>query len=306
MALPTVVRSSLLKSRLAKKCVTGTALRRDIRCRRHISPALPTRCAWFHEDHMPLEGGNGESDFSLRQRSHHVLHLSHLRDLVSEIVALLRDLSEPLGEGALVAEVFQGRAEDEIPFHGDCDDPLHTGRHDGEVVELSVELFTAEEIQDEPREKIRHSVIDEMAEGCSCVIILQRVEVQGLSCVPTALHDSTAFVDAVLPRDREPEHAYLGDNVLLHWPHRQEAPTARVMSIHSSSMPVRRQQTMGSTYGVAVMARNGGKCFLLARHRDVELLPAFGEVHCDMQASSLDLQYAVYSKETRNQLELLA
>lgn len=33
-------------------------------------------------------------------------------------------------------------------------------RHDGEVVELSVELFTAEEIQDEPREKIRHSVID--------------------------------------------------------------------------------------------------------------------------------------------------
>lgn len=38
MALPTVVRSSLLKSRLAKKCLTGTALRRDIRCRRHISP----------------------------------------------------------------------------------------------------------------------------------------------------------------------------------------------------------------------------------------------------------------------------
>lgn len=67
-----------------------------------------------------------------------------------------------------------------------------------------------------------------------------------------------------------------------------------------------RHQTMGSTYGVAVMARNGGKCFLLARHRDVELVPALGEVHCDMQASSLDLQYAVYSKETRNHLELLA
>lgn len=53
-----------------------------------------------------------------------------------------------------------------------------------------------------------------MAEGCSCVIILQRVEVQGLSCVPTALHDSAAFVDAVLPRDREPDHAYPGDNVV--------------------------------------------------------------------------------------------
>ena len=153
------------------------------------------------------------------ERREGVEHLSHLRELVGELAALLAEQPAPLGGGALTAEVYV-RGSDDDDDNDDDDDEYLVGvgaearrmddveslyeayEADMDSVELSVELFDEQETADRAmRRAIRSAVIDEMPDACAGVIVMQRLRITAATAAPSSLHAAPcAFVCADLLR----------------------------------------------------------------------------------------------------------
>jgi len=243
-----------------------------------------TQCSGYKETHLHLDGSSGWGPGHLRR----ALNLMHMKNLLEEVMHLLHELNDPL-DGAIVADIYIGE---------ECETYSN--------VELSVEIYSEVELQPSLLLATRQEIIDNMPRTCSYVFILQRLKADSITSLPSSLSSCTAFVSGEVMRAGQWEK-WLEEEAL------QERPAWPSSQSEESSPPAVAPESRetesgdGDSYGVVVVSRNGGKCFLLAQHQRTEELTAGTKKKPQKEESAhtVNVQYALYNQRLRAQLELL-
>mmetsp|Transcript_13989 Transcript_13989/g.19237 ORF Transcript_13989/g.19237 Transcript_13989/m.19237 type:complete len:341 (-) Transcript_13989:1618-2640(-) len=272
---------NLFSSRLPKKRIMKKSFSLDINCGFDEPISLEDPGEW---------GG----------LTNKVLHLTHTTELLAELVSLLQELDEPLDGGAVIAELMPG-LEDEY----------------SSTVELSVEIFSAEELEPEPRKMIRQSIIEYMPDACACVLIVQRLCVENITRLPTSGNCPAVFLSARVQRNSVGRILKPSSNMVLQprpirplSAQNDLALSHEFLQMKPASLPVNSHKLeqclaqQSEAFGVSVITPEGGKCFLLARPN----FPSALDKHFSnsgMKKQSLDVCYAICDQRLRAQLELL-